>query len=87
LSGTFVPVAQLDLHSPLRSAVHSEVVQRLQELPIIVPQFIPFRLRRVEHLQHDLPVRLRHLRQRGRPLEVFNLGMNRRNAGSGIPRR
>jgi len=62
-----VPIAELRRQCPPRYAVYREVMQCFQELPIIVSGFAPFRLCGVEHLQHDLPICFRHLRQHGRP--------------------
>ena len=47
--------------------VDRKIVDRLEEFAIVMPGFPPGRLRRVEHLQRDRPIPLRHPRQHDRP--------------------
>ena len=44
-------------------AVYREVVEGFQELTVIMPWLSTARLRRIEHVQHDRPIALRHSRQ------------------------
>ena len=58
-----VPFAIVARQRAPRYAVHSEVVDGLQELAVIMPRLSSARLGRIKHFQHGQPVALRHPRQ------------------------
>ena len=58
-----VPFAMFAWECAPRYAVYSEVVDRLEEFPVIMPWLSPARLRRIKHFQHDRPIALCHSRQ------------------------
>jgi hypothetical protein len=81
-----VPLSELGRQSPPGNAVNREKMQRFQKLTVIVAGFASTGLRRVEHLQRDGPILLRHSRQHGR-LPVAGHASIRRKGDSGIPLR
>lgn len=79
-----VPFAVLVGKRTPSDAVNRDVVNGLQEFPIVVPWLPPARLRCIEHLQRDRPIPLRHPRQHGR-LPFAGHSLIRTNPDSGIP--
>src|SRR3954454_3836644 len=62
-----IPVSECLGQSAPGDMVDTEVVQRFEE-PAVVPALVaPPGAHRPEHLNHSLPVRVRHPRQHGRP--------------------
>src|SRR3954452_2124029 len=62
-----IPVSECLGQSAPGDIVDTEVVQRFEE-PAVVPALVaPPGAHRPEHLNHSLPVRVRHPRQHGRP--------------------
>jgi hypothetical protein len=79
-----VPFAKLCWKGAPGDVVQREVVDRLQELAIIVPGFATAGLCHVEHRKRKRPILFGHLRQHGRP-PIAGHAVIQRNTDSGIP--
>jgi hypothetical protein len=62
-----VPVPKCGGQGPPGDVMDRKVVQRFEERAVIPALVAPPRAHRSEHLNHDLPILIRHPRQHGRP--------------------
>jgi hypothetical protein len=82
-----IPVPELGRERPPVDVVQREVVERFEE-PTVVPAFVASaRAHGPKHLNHHLPVLVRHPRQHGRPPQTDQPGSTNPERGKSGQRR